>query len=161
MFWTGLIISKVPEKSTSYPNSQFLIFCRDLSCSLIDVLDSFSHWSELLTSNVGIQLRESTFLPTPPIPFPSHTTEIVCGSFQSTGWILDGISKQRGNPDMFLLSLCAATCSASEKFRRRLLYWDFLNDCKGLVHRLVSPWRKEQIEICQQLEDVSEINWPY
>ena len=98
--------------------------------------------SELLT-NVGIQLCESTFLPTPPIPFPSHTKEIVCGSFQSTGWILDGISKQRGNPDMFLLSLCAATCSASVTFRRRLLYWDSLNECKGSVHRLISPWRKE------------------
>ena len=128
MFWTGLIISKLPEKLTSYPNSQFLFFCTERS--------------ELLT-NVGIQLCESTFLPTPPIPFPSHTKEIVCGSFQSTGWILDGISKQRGNPDMFLLSLCAATCSASEKFGRRLLYWDFLNECKGSVHRLVSPWRKE------------------
>ena len=92
---------------------------------LIDWYVQFLFPSELLTSNVGSKLCESTFLPTSPLPFPSHPTEVVCGNFQSAGWILEGNSLQKGNPDKFLLSLCAAACSAPEKFRRRLLYWDY------------------------------------
>lgn len=119
------VLNKTDDWSQRYPNTNliptrkmFLFFCSDLSCGLIFP-------SELLTSKVGIQLCESTFLPTSPLPFPSHPTEVVCGNFQSTGKILEGNSRQKGNSDMFLFSLRAAVCSAPEKFRRKLLYWDY------------------------------------
>lgn len=37
----------------------------------------------------------------------------------------------------------------------------FLMSVGGSVHRLVSPWGNEKIEICQQLENVLETNCPY
>ena len=37
----------------------------------------------------------------------------------------------------------------------------FLMNVGGSVQRPVSPWRNQYIEICQQLENVFEINCPY
>ena len=133
----GLTISKVPKINLIPPR----IFFWQGSVLQTDWCVRYLSPSELLTSNARSKLCESTFLPTPPLPFPPHPTEVVCGNFQSAGWILEGNSLQKGNPDKFLLSLCAAACSAQENFRRRLLYWEFPNEC-GRVStyiRLVSP----------------------
>ena len=100
--------------------------------------------SFLLTSNVGSQLCESTFLPTPPSPFPTHPTEVLCGNFPSIGIIgrnLEGNFRQKGNSDMCLFSPFAAVCSALEKIPTEggFFIQIFLTSLSRLVHRIISP----------------------
>jgi len=117
--------------------------------------------------------RKNTPPPPPPPPhFPFHLAalkvshlrphpatqlvSVVCGKFQSAGWNF-GTSRQKGNLDMFHLSLCKAACSAPEKSEGSVFAPIFSMRVGGSLYRLVSPGRKETIKICQQLENGLEM----
>ena len=133
----GLTISKVPKINLIPPR----IFFWQGSVLQTDWCVRYLSPSELLTSNARSKLCESTFLPTSPLPFPSHPTEVVCGNFQSTGRILEGNSRQKGNSDMCLFSPFAAVCSALEKIPTEggFFIQIFLTSLSRLVHRIISP----------------------